>query len=444
MAMSTTIENAADAIGSGRRVRDAVFERRESGVRSYCRNIDAQFASASGSILRDVHGREFIDFLAGAGAVNYGHNDPDMKAALVDYVTRDGIAHSLDLFTEAKREFLEAFERVVLVPRGMDHLVQFTGPTGANAVEAALKLARKVTGRTNVVAFTNAFHGVSQGALAATANSHHRMAPQTLLAGVTRVAFDGYYGDDVDTAAMLARLVADPSGGVDKPAAILLETVQGEGGLNVASPYWLNRVASIARQHGALLIVDDVQAGCGRTGSFFSFDGTGVTPDMVVLSKSLSGYGLPMSVLLLRPELDVWEPGEHNGTFRGNTHAFVTARVALEKFWDGVGFERHIARRADLVTHHLQRMAADLPGARVKGRAMMQGVDVGSGDLAGEIAQRCCEGGLVIETCGSYDQVLKVFAPLTTPDEILEHGLTILRDALDAATSPATVLSKGA
>jgi diaminobutyrate-2-oxoglutarate transaminase len=419
-----------------------VFERRESNARSYCRGIDALFTSALGSLVYDVEGREYIDFLAGAGSLNYGHNDPDMKAALIDYLAQDGITHGLDLFTDAKRGFLETFERLVLEPRGLPHRVQFTGPTGANGVEAALKLARKVTGRTNVIAFTNGFHGVTHGALAATANRHHRMAPAVPLPGVTRVAFDGYHGSEIDTSALLATMLADPSGGIDPPAAFLVETVQGEGGLNVASHYWLNRIAMLARMHGALLIVDDVQAGCGRTGTFFSFEGTGVEPDMVVLSKSISGFGLPMALLLMRPEVDVWEPGEHNGTFRGNAHAFVTAQVALEKFWDGDAFEREIALKSALVTEGLTKVADLLPGARVKGRGLMQGVDVGSGDLAAEITGRCFEEGLIIETSGSHDEVVKVFAPLTTPEPVLERGLEILRDAVDASTLPA--LSKGA
>ena len=420
----------------------AVFERRESRVRSYSRSVDAIFDTASGSIMRDVEGREYIDFLSGAGSLNYGHNDPDMRAALIDYLMRDGISHGLDMFTDAKRAFLETFEDLVLAPRRIDYRVQFTGPTGANGVEAALKLARKITGRTNVVAFTNGFHGVSQGALAATGNSHHRIGPMIPLPSVYRAPFDGYLGEEFNTADLLGKMLDDPSSGLDAPAAILLETVQGEGGLNVASPVWLNHIAALARNCGALLIVDDVQAGCGRTGTFFSFERTGVVPDLVVLSKSISGYGLPMALLLIRPEYDVWEPGEHNGTFRGNAHAFVTARIALEKFWYGHNFQREIAAKSALVAHRLSRIADLVPGGRSKGRGMMQGVDVGSQALAAEIRQRCIDDRLVIETSGPYDEVVKVFAALTTPADILEHGLDILQDAVAESTLP--VLRKGA
>ena len=420
----------------------SAFERRESTVRSYSRTISAVFDTASGSVLRDVDGREYIDFLAGAGALNYGHNDPDMRDALMAHLSRDGITHSLDLYSEAKRAFLETFEETILRPRQLSYRVQFTGPTGANAVEAALKVARKATGRSNVIAFTNAFHGVSLGALAATGNSHHRMGPEVPLHGVTRVPYDEYL-PDLDSAELLERMLTDPSSGVDAPAAILLETVQGEGGLNTASPQWLRRIEQLARAHGALLVIDDIQAGCGRTGTFFSFEPCGIEPDLVVLSKSLSGFGLPMSVLLLRPDRDVWRPGEHNGTFRGNNHAFITARVALAKFWASATFQDDVRRRAVLVTDRLQTIAGLVPGARVKGRGMMQGLDVGSGELAVDIAHRCYEQGLVIETSGPRDEVVKVLAPLTTPDELLLEGLTVIERAAKSSISSGAAADRG-
>jgi diaminobutyrate-2-oxoglutarate transaminase len=397
--------------------------------------------TARGSIIIDESGRQYVDFLAGCASLNYGHNDPDMKRALLDHIGRDGIAHGLDLFTTAKRGFLEDFEGLILEPRGLDYRVQFTGPTGANAVEAALKLARKVTGRTNVIAFTNGFHGVTLGALAATGNRYHRMGPSIPLSGISRLPFDGYLGPEVDTADVLERMLADPSSGLDAPAAILLETVQGEGGLNAASPAWLRRIACLAERHGALLIADDIQAGCGRTGTFFSFEGTGVVPDLVVLSKSLSGFGLPMALLLIRPQHDMWRPAEHNGTFRGNTHAFVTARVALRKFWSDDAFSRRIAGKAARVGERLSAMTSLIPGSRVKGRGMMTGIDVGSGEMAEAICRRCFEDGLIIETSGAYDEVVKILAPLTTPDDMLDYGLDVLEAAIHAAVATLPVVA---
>jgi diaminobutyrate-2-oxoglutarate transaminase len=406
-----------------------VFEDHESEARGYCRRFDTLFIRAQGSVLVDAGGRRYIDFLASAGALNYGHNDPDMIEALIAHMRNLGLSAGLDLHTEAKRRFLQSFVSNILTPRGMDHRVQFTGPTGANAVEAALKLARKVTGRQNVIAFTNGYHGVSMGALAATGNRYNRMGAS--LPNVTRAAYDGYHGPQVDTAELLERMLADPSSGIDAPAAFILEVVQGEGGLNMASAAWLRKIAALARQHGALLIVDDIQAGCGRTGKFFSFEGMGVKPDIIALSKSISGFGLPMSLLLVTPEADQWKPAEHNGTFRGNNHAFVTATTAIEKFWvDAPAFESDIAQRAERVRSVLSELAQRIPEARVKGRGLFQGLDVRDGALADRILRLCFVNGLVIEAAGPNDEVIKVMAPITTPLPLLDQGLDILRHAV--------------
>lgn len=419
----------------------SVFARRESDARSYCRSMPGLFTAARGSELFDAEGRRYIDFLAGCSSLNYGHNDPDMKAALIEHISGDGIAHGLDLHTDAKGRFLEAFERHILKPRGMDHRVMFTGPTGANAVEAAMKIARKVTGRANIIAFTNGFHGVTMGALAATANGYHRGGAAMDTAGVTRLPFDGY-ADGVDSAALLEQMLDDPSGGIDAPAAVILETVQGEGGLNAASSDWVRRIARIARRHGALLIIDDIQAGCGRTGSFFSFEHMGVTPDLVTMAKSISGFGLPMALVLVRPEHDVFGPAEHNGTFRGNTHAFVTARVAIEKFWAEEGFELSLVAKSEKLTQSLQSVAAMVAGSHLKGRGMMQGVDVGSGEMAGEICRRAFAEGLVVETSGPRDEVVKILAPLTTDEELLDEGMSILRQAAGEAMTRAGIAAE--
>lgn len=413
----------------------SMFTRRESEARSYCRGFDTVFISADGSEMTSSDGTRYIDFLAGCSSLNYGHNDKDLKEALIDHIQADGIAHGLDMHTDAKAAFIAAFEKRILAPRDMPHKMMFTGPTGANAVEAAMKIARKVTGRSNIIAFTNGFHGVTQGALAATGNGYHRGGAGTALNGVTRMPFDGYFKGCGDTADFLEAMLDDRSSGLDAPAAIILETVQGEGGLNVASRAWLKRIANLAKKAGALLIVDDVQAGCGRTGTFFSFEDMGISPDIVTLAKSISGFGLPMGLVLVKPEHDVMGPAEHNGTFRGNNHAFVTARAALEKFWADDDFQHDIARRAQLVEDGLQSIAKMIPGARLKGRSMMRGVDVGNGALASDICARAFEGGLIIETSGPEDEVIKVLAPLTTPDDTLRAGLDILIGAAQEVTN---------
>ncbi|WP_210879768.1 diaminobutyrate--2-oxoglutarate transaminase [Roseovarius autotrophicus] len=413
-----------------------IFARRESQARSYCRSFPKSFVKAQGSELTDASGRTYIDFLAGCSSLNYGHNDPDMKAALIAHITADGITHGLDMHTDAKADFLRAFEEIILQPRGMDHKVMMTGPTGTNAVEAAMKLARKLTGRRNIIAFTNGFHGMTMGALSCTGNAGKRAgAGGGPLCGTTHMPFEGAFGEGVDSLHIIEEMLANPSSGVDAPAAFIIEPVQGEGGLNAASTAFMQGIARLAKAHGALLIVDDIQAGCGRTGTFFSFEGMGIEPDLIPLAKSFSGMGLPFAALLIKPEHDIWGPAEHNGTFRGNTHAFVTARVALEKFWRDDAFQRDIAAKAGIVREGLQAIADRVPGARLKGRGMMQGVDVGSGDLAGDICARAFEKGLVIETSGAHDEVVKVLAPLTTPDALLRKGLEILQAAAREAVN---------
>ena len=410
---------------------NTVFDDVESNVQSYARAFRCVFDHAIGAELRDVHGRGYLDFLAGAGSLNYGHNNPLLKTALIDYIASDGITHSLDLHTSAKERFLEAMRDIVLDPRGLDYVVQFTGPTGTNAVEAALKIARKVTGRTNVICFTNGFHGVSMGALAATGNRHHRGVAGVPLYGTTVMPFDGYFGD-ADTIEYLERMVEDPSSGVDHPAAVIVETVQGEGGLNPASMGWLQRLEAFCRRHDIILIVDDIQAGCGRTGTFFSFEPAGIEPDIVTLSKSLSGYGLPFAVVLIRRALDQWEPGEHNGTFRGNNHAFVTATAALEHYWRTPDFADEVRAKGEHLGWRLQQMVNRfLPHLlEVRGRGMMRGVRAADPARAAAVTKKAFEYGLIIERSGPNDEVIKCLMPLTIKQSELDDGLDRLERAL--------------
>tara|TARA_R110002124_G_scaffold34193_12_gene112582 strand:+ start:3705 stop:4997 length:1293 start_codon:yes stop_codon:yes gene_type:complete len=408
----------------------SVYARRESEARSYCRAFPTAFVKAQGSEMTDADGNTYIDFLAGCSSLNYGHNDPDMKAALIEHISRDGIAHGLDMHTDAKTAFLEAFEANILEPRGLDYKIMLTGPTGTNAVEAAMKLARKITGRRNIIAFTNGFHGMTMGSLSLTGNVGKRNgAGGGHLGDVTHLPYDGAMGDGVDTLQFIEAMLENTSSGVDAPAAFIFEPVQGEGGLNAASDEWMQGVAKLAKKLGALLIVDDIQSGIGRTGTYFGFEKAGIVPDMVTQAKSLSGFGLPFAALLIKREHDIWKPAEHNGTFRGNNHAFVTARVALEKFWADKQFETELATKSAELTTNLQALADLIPDARLKGRGLMQGVDVGSGELAGAICARAFEKGLIIETSGADDEVVKVLAPLTTSKETFAKGFEILLDA---------------
>ncbi|WP_271609773.1 MULTISPECIES: diaminobutyrate--2-oxoglutarate transaminase [unclassified Bradyrhizobium] len=412
----------------------AFFEYAESEVRAYCRKLPALLKSAKGAVMTDVEGRTYIDLMSACGALNYGHNHPAMKAAALDHLQRDEIAAGLDFHTEAKYRFLRCLHDRILSPRKLNYKAQFTGPTGANSIEAAIKLARKATGRENIVAFTNAFHGVSLGALSATASATVRKSGRGLLSGVVRLPYDGYCGAGVSDLTRFETMALDPSGGIDPIAAFLVETVQGEGGLNVASNRWLVELARIARKLGAVLIVDDIQAGCGRTGPFFSFERAGIVPDMVCLAKSISGSGFPMSLLLIRPDLDVWSPGEHNGTFRGNSIAFATARAALELWTDD--FRSGVHERDIILASWCGSLEQEFAGQmRSKGIGMMRGLQFARPDDALEIAERASRSGIVIECCGPRDEVLKVMAPINIELSLFRSTLctlaVIIRAVLD-------------
>jgi diaminobutyrate-2-oxoglutarate transaminase len=409
-----------------------MFDEHESQVRSYCRKFPAVFATAQGCRLMDADGRSYLDLLSGAGSLNYGHNNPAIMDPVMAYMAKGGVIHGLDLYTTAKSEFIETFQNVVLKPRSLRYKLQFPGPTGTNAVEAALKLARKVTGRHQVIAFTNGFHGMTLGALAATTNASKRRAAGVSLGGVTFMPYDGYLPNGADTVSVISALITGAGSGADAPAAILVETVQGEGGLNAASVGWLKAIARIAEDVGALLIIDDIQAGNGRTGRFFSFEGVGIHPDIVVLSKSLSGFGAPMSLVLIAPEHDVWQPGEHNGTFRGNNLAFVGATAAINTYWRDNAFQHAIEGRARRVLRGLQAIADSLPpgAARMKGRGLMVGIEFADPDVASGVSQILFADGVIMETCGHSDQVLKFLPPLIISEEEIDEALHLISRAV--------------
>lgn len=413
------------------------LERLESEVRTYSRSFPVVFTRARGATLTDENGKEYIDFLAGAGTLNYGHNNPKLKKALLDYMMDDGITHGLDMWTTAKRDFLETLEQLIFKPRGLDYKVQFCGPTGTNAIEAALRIARNATGRTNVISFTNAFHGVTLGALAATANSKFRHAAAMPTQGVSFLPYCGYMDGDSSSLAYLEKTLTDNSSGVDYPAAILLETVQGEGGINVASIPWLQGIQKICKKHDILLIIDDIQSGCGRTGKYFSFEHAGIVPDIVTTSKSLSGYGLPFAAVFMKPELDQWKPGEYNGTFRGNNLAFVTSTVAMREYWSNDNLAKEVTRKGTVVEYRFKQMARLFQDVGIdaseRGRGLMRGLDILDGDLADEIVAECFRNGLVIETCGHAGQVVKCLCPLLITDDELHRGLDILERAVNVS-----------
>ncbi len=411
-----------------------IIERCESAVRTYSRSFPAVFTSAKDDTLISADGTRYLDFLAGAGSLNYGHNPNVVKRELIEYIEADGLTHGLDLATTAKAQFLEVFQQHILGPRGLEYKVQFCSPSGTNAVEAALKLARLVTGRTNVVSFSGGFHGVSTGALSATGSGYYKNGLHASLPRMTHVPYPRSPHGEFDSLDLLRRLVSDPSSGLEKPAAVLVETVQGEGGIYVAPTEFLQDLRAFCDEHDILLIVDDIQAGCGRTGTFFSFERAGIRPDLVTLAKSISGYGLPMAVVLVKPELDIWNPGQHNGTFRGNQLAFVAGAAVIRHFWADERFAVSIQHKGQLVAKTLQRQVTARFGAPVRGAGLMLGIDLGSiggiGVVAGKVAARCFDRGLIVETCGRDNEVIKLLPPLTISEANLLSGVDTIVTAI--------------
>lgn len=416
------------------------FDMYESEVRSYCRNFQKVFHKASGSYMYDQDGAPYLDFLSCAGALNYGHNHPALKQALLQYLNEDGVQGALDLHTQAKRDFITVFKEKILAPRHLDYKLQFTSPTGTSVVESAVKLARKVTRRRRVVAFTNGYHGMTGTALGLTGNQDNRQP--VVDSYVDRLPFDQYF-PGLDSLDLFRKLLDDRSSGYELPAAVILETVQGEGGLNVASMDWLRKLRDLTLEKDILLIIDDVQAGCGRTGHFFSFEPAGIQPDMVCLSKSLSGFGYPLSLLLMANHLDVWSPGEDNGTFRGNSLAMVTAAAAIRTFWsDGVLSEKNRADEEHIV-ESLNWIRQRFPGLikGIKGRGMMYGLEFFDPLLAKKVAQKSFEKQLIVERCGNEDQVVKLFPPLTITRDDLDAGIRTLTQAIEEVANMETSLA---
>lgn len=404
-----------------------IFEEMESEVRGYVRAFPAVFDKAQGAFLYDEQGNEFIDFFAGAGTLNYGHNNPLISEALIKYLQHGGIVHGLDKATVAKKNFLQKFRDTILAPRNLEYKVQFTGPTGTNAVETALKLARMVKRRSNVIAFTNGYHGLTMGALAVTGNDFYRDESYGARNNADSVPFDGYFGPGVNTIDYLRKFLEDASSGIDLPAAIIVETVQGEGGINVASTQWLRELEQLCRDFDILLIIDDIQMGNGRTGTFFSFEEAGIKPDMVTVSKSIGG-GLPMALLLMRPELDQWQPGEHTGTFRGNNLAFIAATQALS-YWDNDDFADAIKYKGQIMQEELARIVEKYQSQldiELRGRGMVWGLDIERPGFAGEVSTEAFANNLVIELAGADDNVVKFLPSLIIEEENLRKGMAVI------------------
>ena len=404
-----------------------IFEENESNVRSYCRSFPAKFNFAKNAEIFTEKNERYIDFFAGAGTMNYGHNNSYIKNAILDYLSQDRIIHALDMYTVAKENFIKIFKKKILEPRKLNYKIMFCGSTGTNAVEAALKLSRKNKQRRNIISFSGAFHGMSLGSLALTADRHSRSGAGVSLPNVSFVPFDNSISIDY-----LQWMLTDDHSGIDKPAAIFLETIQAEGGVNVAHIDWLKELEKLCKNHDILLVVDDIQVGNWRTGTFFSFENANIEPDMIILSKSISGFGLPMSILLIKNDLDIFSPAEHNGTFRGNQLAFIGAAAAIE-YSEKYKLDEEVLKKENIVYDFLLNNILPLNNKlSIRGKGLIWGIDFSliNNEFSKTIMNNCFSNNLIIERSGRGDSVLKLMPPLTIEENILLEGLAIITNAI--------------
>lgn len=407
------------------------FEKYESNIRSYCRKWPVEFVSAKGSIYKDTEGNEYIDFFDGAGALNYGHNPDYIKEKLIKYLESDGIIHALDMYTVPKENFINYFEEKILKPRKLDYKIAFPGPTGTNSIELALKLARKVKQRPYIWAFTGAFHGMTLGALALTTESAARKAAGVPLNYTVHIPAPYSMGGNFDSIAYMEQLLSDDHSGYEKPAAIIIETVQQEGGIHVFSKEFLKDLRALCDKYDILLICDEVQIGCSRSGTFFSFERADIVPDIVCMSKSIGGYGIPFAVTLFKKELDVFKPGEHNGTFRGCQLSMVAGLAALEMTVEQ-DIPAQVRRKEKIVKEYLDKEIKPLLKGKmeIRGIGLSWGIEFNDGKLARAVLNKCFEKKLIIELAGSYDSVLKIMPSLVIEDELLLKGLNIVKESI--------------
>ncbi|WP_329167933.1 diaminobutyrate--2-oxoglutarate transaminase family protein [Streptomyces sp. NBC_01267] len=421
---------------------------RESAARTYARSLPIVPVRARGLTIEGADGRRYLDCLSGAGTLALGHNHPVVLEAIKKVIDSGAPLHVLDLATPVKDAFTtELFETL---PRqfGDQARIQFCGPAGTDAVEAALKLVRTATGRSGILAFTGAYHGMTAGALAVSGGATDVRVTRLPYPQDYRCPFGvgGERGGEL-AARWTENLLDDPKGGVVPPAGMILEPVQGEGGVIPGPDDWVRRMREITADRSIPLIADEVQTGVGRTGAFWAVEHSGIVPDVMVLSKAIGG-SLPLAVIVYRPELDVWEPGAHAGTFRGNQLAMAAGAATLAY----VRENRLAERAADLGTRiigRLRQLAGQHPGiGDVRGRGLMIGVEIvdpEAGDagvpgpapaapvLASAVQRECLARGLIVELGGRHSSVVRLLPPLTLTDEQAEAVLDRLADALAAA-----------
>ncbi|MBV7671452.1 diaminobutyrate--2-oxoglutarate transaminase family protein [Streptomyces halstedii] len=449
MAVTEPAPAAATAAHEGILRRQA---QRESAARTYARSLPIVPVRARGMTIEGADGRRYLDCLSGAGTLALGHNHPVVLEAIRKVIDSGAPLHVLDLATPVKDAFTT--ELFATLPRELadDARVQFCGPAGTDAVEAAFKLVRAATGRDGLLAFTGAYHGMTAGALAASGGATDVRVTRLPFPQTYRCPFGtgGERGAEI-AARWTEHLLDDPKGGVPAPGAMIVEPVQGEGGVNPAPDSWLRRMRDITRDRSIALIADEVQTGVGRTGAFWAVEHSGVVPDVMVLSKAIGG-SLPLAVIVYRSGLDLWQPGAHAGTFRGNQLAMAAGSATLAYVRENRLAERAGTLGARMIAQ-LQALAADHPSiGDVRGRGLMIGIELVDPEaapadvnaengcapppdpaLAAAVQRECLRRGLIVELGGRHSAVVRLLPPLTLTDEQATAVVDRLADALRAA-----------
>ncbi|MFJ7145734.1 aspartate aminotransferase family protein [Pseudomonas protegens] len=432
--------------------------RQESNARSYPRRIPLALKRASGIHVEDVEGRRFIDCLAGAGTLALGHNHPVVIAAIQQVLADELPLLTLDLTTPVKDQFVQDLFGLLPEALAAEAKIQFCGPTGTDAVEAALKLVRTATGRSTVLSFQGGYHGMSQGALSLMGS----LGPKRPLAGLLNngvqflpfpydyrcpFGLGGAEGIKVNLH-YLENLLTDPEAGVALPAAVIVEAVQGEGGVIPADLEWLRGVRRITEKAGVALIVDEIQSGFGRTGKMFAFEHAGIIPDVVVMSKAIGG-SLPLAVMVYRDWLDTWQPGAHAGTFRGNQMAMATGSAVM-RYLKEHRLPEHAAAMGERLREHLLILQRDYPQlGDIRGRGLMLGVELvdpaGAPDAQGHppqhsrlaplVQRECLKRGLILELGGRHGSVVRFLPPLIISAAQIDQVAGIFSKAVAAAVA---------
>lgn len=422
----------------------AAQEELESRNRSYPRGIPIAFNKAKGAIIEDVDGNLYIDFISGCGVFNLGHNNPKIIKSLEKY--RGLITQAVDFPTKVKIEFMRALSNALPKSLKGKSKINFGGPTGSDAVESAIKLARIVKGRHGIIAFQGGYHGMTMGALSVTSKLSHRRSNEPLIPGVHFMPYCSPYrcpfaGDDSPCKGECLKYfkycLENPHSGIDKPAAIIIEPVLGEGGSHQPTKGWLEKIVDIAHKNDVLVIFDEVQAGFYRTGKLFSFEHTTAVPDIVAISKGIGGNGYPLSLIVYRKELDIWNPGTHIGTFRGNQIAMAAGLAALKFVKD---FD--IPRYVDVVGGQILRSLKNISNTSkyigdVRGIGMMFGIEYVKDkkgkdpfpEMAQAVKKLCYENGLLVEIGGYYGNVIRFLPALIITQQIAKKGLNIFKKA---------------